>query len=119
MKNNKNNEGVIRLTEDEILNDPSLAHFHEAVRFMQRTPSKDIFPKKYEAGVITAALDNLHELFEENPNKSLRKILKDVIGRLPNDITPLLLSKVIQNVLEEWENLLAESQKESLMLVTV
>ena len=117
MKKDNKNKGSRTMTAEEILNDPSLAHFHEAVRFMQRTPSKDIFPKKYEEGVIDVALETVFELFEENSKVSLKKVLRLVIKHLPKDITPLLMSKVIQKAIEEWTDLVEEAQKESPMLV--
>ena len=105
------------MTFEEALKNPSLAHFHDAIRFVKDKPNKDIFPQKYEEGVISVALETVFELFEENPKVSLKKVLRLVIKHLPKDITPLLMSKVIQKAIEEWTNLVEDAQKEGLMLV--
>ncbi|MDZ7879798.1 MAG: hypothetical protein U5L45_19120 [Saprospiraceae bacterium] len=111
-KNNKT------MTAAQVLRDPSLAHFHDMIRDFQNSPSKDIFPQKYEAGVIDAAMDHLFEIFEKQPKMSFKALLRRIIAQLPDDITPTLLFKVLHQAHEEWEGHKAAVQKESVPLAT-
>ena len=110
MKNNKNRK---RMTEEEVLQDPSLSHFHEAIRFLKDKPNKDIFPKQYETAIIDVSMQRLTEHFEKQPNVSFKTLLARVLTQLPADVTPLLLSKVVKEATEVWEELVTSTQKEN------
>lgn len=100
-------------TFDEVLQDPEQPLLHEAIHFLRKTSFKDAFPRKYEISVIDMATETVTELFEENPNTSLKTVVSAVMEQLPDDISALLLSKVVKQSIEEWENLTASIQKEN------
>ena len=99
------------LTVEEALQDPSFEPFYELLLFIKDKPNKDIFPKKYEMGMIDATVSTLVQLFEKNPKISLKMALSGVIKTLPNDITDTLLSKVVQKVFETLPILQAQAQQ--------
>ena len=106
----KSKEGKA-MTFKQMLKDPSLEPFHEALRLVKDKPNKDIFPKKYEMGLMDAAVGTLVELFDKNPKISLKMALTGVIKNLPNDITDTLLSKAVQKVFETLPILQEQAQQ--------
>lgn len=112
MKKDENSKAVKPLTYRQMLKDPSLAPWREALLIIENKPNKDIFPKKYEMCMIDAATMTLVELIDKNPKISLKMALIGVIKSLPKDITDTLLAKVTQHVFEKWPVFMASVQKE-------
>ena len=111
MKENTKSKEEKAMTLKQMLKDPSLEPFHELLLFIKDKPNKDIFPKKYEMGMMDAAVGTLVELFNKNPKITLKMALTGVIKNLPNDITDILLSKVVQKVFETLPILQAQAQQ--------
>ena len=111
MKENTKNKEEKAMTLKQMLKDPSLEPFHELLLFIKDKPNKDIFPKKYEMGMMDATVSTLLQLFEKNPRISLKMALSGVIKTLPNDITDTLLSKVVQKVFDTLPILQAQAQQ--------
>ena len=107
------------MTFNQMLKDPSLEPWHEALRIIKNKPSKDIFPKKYEMGIIDVAMETMAELLDKNPNLSFKKALTGAIKNLPRDITDALFSKVLQKAIEEWAELSASAQLNNQILTPV
>lgn len=103
MKNNNQEEK--RITFDEVLQMPELAHFHEVIRYVQTTPFKDIFPKKYEMGIEYMTSNSIRSLFHEHPNMSIKSVVSIIVNDLPEDISPQLLLKMTKFTLEKWKKL--------------
>jgi hypothetical protein len=99
------------VTFDEALKDPSLAHFHEAIEFVKEKSGKELFPKKYELGVMDSVLETVVELFDERPNMPLKSALTSVFQDLPDDLSTTLLLKVTNKVIQQWGKLTATSLK--------
>ena len=106
------------LTVEEALQDPSFEPFYELLLFIKDKPNKDIFPKKYEMGMMDATVSTLIQLFEKNPKISLKMALTGVIKTLPNDITDTLLSKVVQKVFDTLPILQAQAQQKQQIRAT-
>ena len=106
------------LTVGEALQDPSFEPFYELLLFIKDKPNKDIFPKKYEMGMMDATVSTLIQLFEKNPKISLKMALTGVIKTLPNDITDTLLSKVVQKVFDTLPILQAQAQQKQQIRAT-
>ena len=111
MKEDTKSKEVKAMTFKRMLKDPSLEPFHELLLFIKDKPNKDIFPQKYEMGMMDATVSTLIQLFEKNPKISLKMALSGVIKTLPNDITDTLLSKVIQKVFDTLPILQAQAQQ--------
>ena len=111
MKENTKSKEEKAMTLKQMLKDPSLEPFHELLLFIKDKPNKDIFPKKYEMGMMDATVSTLLQLFEKNPRISLKMALSGVIKTLPNDITDTLLSKVVQKVFDTLPILQAQAQQ--------
>ena len=97
------------VTFEEALKDPSLAHFHEAILFVKDKSGKELFPEKYELGVIDAALESVVELLDKKPYMPLKSVLTYIIQDLPDDLSAALILKITNNVIQEWEDLTATS----------
>jgi hypothetical protein len=110
MKNTEKNKSM---TFEEALQDASLAHIHASIRFLQKTPSKDIFPQKYAASMVDLAVEEAIELFETHPSMPLKTVISTVIASFPNDLSADLILKMTENIIEEWHIQSASLQKEN------
>jgi hypothetical protein len=107
--NTKNHQSPSnKYTFEEILASPNLAHYHDLVRYLQKTPKREIFPKKFELRMQDIATDNVYILFKENPNTSLNNVVSVIMDKLPKDLKPQMLLKLVQITIEKWEELTAE-----------
>jgi hypothetical protein len=104
MENSKENK---TMTFEEALQDPSLAHIHEGLRYLQTTPSKDVFPKKYEKSMIGLALTDVVKLFEKNPNMPLKKVIATIINSFDDDLSSDLILKMTPKIIDKWKTLSA------------
>ena len=113
MENSKDNK---TMTIEEMLSDPSYAHIHEGLRYLQKTNPKDIFPKKYEKSMIGLALTDAVNLFKKNPNMPLKKVISTIIASFDDDLTADLILKMTKQIIEKWGKLSStlSTQTESL-----
>ena len=88
MGNNKKSKTV---TFDAALQMPELAHFHEAIKFLENKPIGTLFPDKYEASIKHIAVKNAYVLFETDPTLPLNKVISIIMDNLPNDLSSPLL----------------------------
>jgi CDP-diacylglycerol pyrophosphatase len=102
MKDINNNKSM---TFQEALQDPSLAHVHDAIRFLEKTDSRDIFPKKYEHSMIDLAVEDAIKLFETNPNMQLKTVISTILSAFDDDISADLILKMTKNIIKEWHSL--------------
>jgi hypothetical protein len=100
-----NNKKTKTVSFDEASQMPELAHFHEAIQFLENKPVGTLFPDKYEASMMHIALKRAYVLFEANPTLPLNKVISIIMDNLPNDLSPQLLLKMTKLAIEEWENL--------------
>lgn len=90
---------------EEVLQDPSLSRFHGLINYLDNTPNKDVFPKKYEASIQNLINQKVQTLFVENPAMPLKMVLSLVIEYLPEDLSPKLLLKMTQFTIKKWSKL--------------
>ncbi len=107
MKEVKNN---LSMTYEDVLQNPNLTHFHEAIHLLQNRPHTDIFPKQYESAMMSVAEDRVVKLFDENPQISLKRTVSKVINRFPNDLSDALMTKITNEVIKKWTHLSTEHQ---------
>jgi hypothetical protein len=96
------------MTYGEVLQNPSLAHFHEAIHLLQNRSHTDIFPKQYESAMMGVAEGYVVKLFQEVPNLTLKTAITKVIAHLPNDLSDSLITKIKNAIVEKWTQLSAE-----------
>ena len=109
MKKNKDSKAM---TFEQVLKDPALAHLHEAILFIKDKKPEDIFPKQYEKAMLSVTGSRLFDIFEKNPQTSLKQALLGVIKDLPKGISDTLLVKVVNHVIEIYPEFLASAPKE-------
>jgi predicted P-loop ATPase len=115
----KNLEKERTITFDEALEMPEYADFHEVIQYLEKTPFKEVFPKKYEMSLEDRVLEAIKTLFSENPYMPLKDVLSAVLDRLPNDLSAALLLKMTQFTLKKWGKLAASSFQNNSMLQAV
>lgn len=98
----------ISITFDEALETLELAHFHEAIHFLNNKPVGSLFPAKYEAAIQLIATKKTVELFENNPKTPLNKVISRVMDNLPTNLSPQLLLEMTQAAIEKWKQLTYE-----------
>jgi hypothetical protein len=104
MENVKENRSM---TMEEALRDPSLAHIHEGLRYLQRTPPKDVFPKKYEISMVGLAKEDAVKRFKKKPDTPLKKVVSKIINSFDDDLSADLILKMTQAIIEKWAELSA------------
>jgi hypothetical protein len=100
------------MTFEEVLQDPSLAHLHEAIHFLEKTATKDIFPKKYELSMIDLSVENTIELLGKNPNMPLKTVISTIISSFNDDLSAELILKMTKSIIKEWQNLSTSFKQE-------
>jgi hypothetical protein len=100
MENLKENR---TMTFEEMLADPEFAHIHEGLRYLQRTPPNELFPKKYEKSMIGLALTDTVELFQKNPNMPLKMVISTIIASFDDDLSADLILKMTPKIIEKWK----------------
>jgi hypothetical protein len=104
MKEIKKNQSM---TYEEVLENPSLAHFHEAIHLLQNRAHNAIFPKHYEASMLDVVESHVVKLWRKNPEMSLKTVVTKVITHFPNDLSADLISKMTHTIVEKWTQLSA------------
>jgi hypothetical protein len=93
------------VTFEQALIMPEYAQFHEAIRHLENTPSKDVFPQKYEASLKGLTNRKVQSLFDENPSMPLKNVLTLIIENLPDDLSTKLLLDMTHLTIRAWEKL--------------
>jgi hypothetical protein len=96
------------MTYEEVLQNPSLVHFHEAILLLQNRSHTDIFPKQYESAMISVAEGYVVKLLRKNANTSLKMVVTKVIAHFPNDLSAALTEKISNAIVDKWTQLSAE-----------
>jgi hypothetical protein len=93
------------MTFDEVLQTPELAQLHDLIRYLEKTPNKDIFPRKYEMSIEDLTIREVRKVVKEQPYSSLKAVITTVLGKLPDDLSANLLLKMTQLTIKEWGKL--------------
>lgn len=95
-----------QITMEEALEMPELAHLHEAIRYVQTTPFKKMFPNKYKALVEDSVLQKTYELFEKSPDMPLKNVVSTVLAHAYDDsISAELILQMTQLIIQKWVHL--------------
>jgi hypothetical protein len=108
----ENNEKKKSKTFVEALEDPTLAHFHEAIKSIQNKPFSQLFPKKHEITLTHVVEHNVGKLFDENPHMPIKMVVATVFAPLTDDIPATLMLKLTKIIIEKWESLSLNSLQE-------
>lgn len=98
-----------KMTIEEVLQDPSLERFHDAIRLVQNTPFSTLFPKKHELTLTHFVVMGTTDLYNENPNIPIKKVITTIFDDLTDDIPAPLMLKLTKKIIEKWSKLSAES----------
>lgn len=98
------------MTYEEVLQNPSLAHFHEAIHLLQNRSHNNIFPHQYESSVMSVAESHVIKLLGKKPEMSLKTVVAKVIAHFPEDLSADLISKMTHTIIEKWTELSAMHQ---------
>lgn len=91
------------MTSEQIVQTPELAHLYDIVRFLETTPEKDVFPKKYEIATISMAVQVAHDLLKKNPYTPLKETLTVVLNSCEDGLSSDVLLKITQSVIKKWQ----------------
>lgn len=109
----KNIEKKKYRTAEEVLNDPSLAEYHEAIRATRNKPFSQMFPKKHEMSLTSLVKQKAVLLFKTNPNLPIKVVVLTIFEPLTNDIPAPLMLKLTEKIIEQWESLSAAAAQEN------
>ena len=86
-----------------------LQNVHE---YLQKTPFSEIFPKKHKAVIKDIVIEKTSIFFEENPNKTLPKVVAAVLNQLNDDVSADFLLEITRLITQEWQYLSKTIQAE-------
>lgn len=112
-------EKTKKMTFEEALQDPSLAHVHDALRWLEKAPFSEMFPKKHELSLTHLVETKTNKLFKTMPNMSILKVITTIFEPLTDDISPTLALKLTQKIVATWEKLSTPTPKKKKALTTV
>jgi hypothetical protein len=107
------------MTFDEVLRTPELSELHDIVRFLEKTPNKEIFPRKYEMSMEDVTIKEVRKIFKNSPQQPIKAVITAVLNRLPNDLSDVLLLKMTQIAVQEWRTLSQNAPVQERVLETV
>jgi hypothetical protein len=90
-------------TAEQIREIPELAHLYKAVLFLEQNKGKRLFPKKYEASMISLGGQRAYKLFKEHPTMPLKEAVVAVLSSFTSDISGQLLLKMTEEIIVTWE----------------
>jgi uncharacterized protein (DUF2267 family) len=99
-----------QLTLEKILEMPEMSDWHAAIRYAQTTPFSKMFPKKHEMSLSRVITLRVRRAFEENAHTTLKDVVSTILGGLKDDISPELIVKMTQLIVDEWTKLSATIQ---------
>jgi hypothetical protein len=73
--------------------------------YLKKTPFSKAFPNKYKALTEDEALEKTYELFDENPNMPLKRVVTTVLNSLDDDLSSVLVLEMTCVTIKEWEKL--------------
>lgn len=92
-------------TFEEALQDPSLSHFHEVIRFLEANGDKILFPTKFMMSMKDSVIRKLRKLHAETPDMAfLNVVITTLTGRNEN-MTPEMILEITDFIMKEWQNL--------------
>ena len=101
------------MTYEEALNDPSLAHFHDAILFLKENKDTIFFPKKFMAGLKYIVAQDIRETLHDNPDMPPLKLLLTTLTGVNEKIPPEMVLEITAHIMKEWESLTAAAKKEN------
>jgi hypothetical protein len=96
---------ISEMTSEQIAKTPELAHLYDIVHFLEVTPEKDVFPKKYEAATISMAVQSAHNLLKDNPYMSLKDTVTQALNGCEDGLSSDVVLKITQKVIKKWEKI--------------
>ena len=75
------------MTYEEVLQNPSLIHFHEAIHLLQNRSHNDIFPQHYELSMLDVAETHVVKLWRKNPEMSLKMVVTKVMAHFLDNLS--------------------------------
>jgi hypothetical protein len=99
-----------KMTFEEVLEDTSLERFHDAIRLLENTPSSKLFPKKHELALTHFVVKGTIDLYTNNPNMPIKKVITAIFDDLTDDIPAPLMLKLTKKIIEKWSKLSTEAK---------
>lgn len=102
MKKKEDNKSM---TIEDLLQDPSFAHVHDALRYVMNTPASQLIPKKHELVLTDLVEQEIKELYNQTPNLPIKKVLSTIFEALTDDIPAPLMLKLTKKIINKWHKL--------------
>ena len=93
------------MTAEKVLQDPSLAHFHEAIHFMEKNKDKIFFPEKFMLNLKHWVTQDLKILYRKSPNMPLLDVVITTLTGMNEKMTPEMITEITNFAMTKWESL--------------
>ena len=102
------------MTFQEALQDPSLSHLHDAIRFLQENEDTILMPKKFMSSLKSILSLKVRRILTENPemHTSSLKLLIAALTGVNEKIPPEMVLEITAHIIKEWETLTTYAKKE-------
>lgn len=107
------------MSYEEILQDSSLAHMHEMVRYVHNKPLSQLMPKKHESSLTSWIEIKTVKLYTENPNMPIKKVITTIFEPLTDDIPAPLMLKLTQHIIDLWAKLFVTNQQDNRVAISI
>ena len=114
-----NNQSDNYLTFEAALQDPTLAHLHEVIHFLEKNDGTILFPKKYKTGLKSLVSRDIKNLFQEKPTMPIAKVVATILDTLNDKLPSDMVLEITQFIIEKWENLSVETRHKRSVLQTI
>ncbi len=101
----KKMESKITVSMEDALAMPEYGHFHEVIEFLQKTPPSEIFPENYQKSLNRIVPEMVEHLYMESATLPLRDVITSILAQLSNELTAKQLLKTTQLIIKKWEKL--------------
>ena len=114
-----NNQSDNYLTFEADLQDPTLAHLHEVIHFLEKNDGTILFPKKYKTGLKSLVSRDINRLFQEKSTMPIAKVVATILDTLNDKLPSDMVLEITQFIIEKWENLSVETRHKRSVLQTI
>ena len=106
----KKNTSSAHMTFEDALQDPTMAHFHEAIHFLEENENKILFPKKYMAGLRSIVERDVKDLFEQSPSTPPIQVVRTMLEGMNENLPSEMILEITAFILKEWISLTTSPQ---------
>ncbi len=93
---------------EEILRDPSMAHYKEAILWAANATDEELLPEKTLAAHKDIIRQKIKALAIAHPNYVLREAIVQILNDFPDTMPSAMLLELTRFAIEQWESVVID-----------